>query len=97
MDTSDKPFLKDENGRYPFGWQLEVSDAPVEWFVNEVCATDLRIIVFSHSPIHNAGIIGTEGSLLIRSYDDLLNGPKLYYLMKRNPKVIANIAGACPL
>ena len=93
LDTTDKPYLKDENGQYPFGWRLEVSDEQVNWFAEEACDTRSRIIVFSHSPIHNAGIIGTEGAPLVKPYDDLLNGPKLYHYMKTNPKVVANIAG----
>ncbi|MBE6930915.1 MAG: hypothetical protein E7463_11590 [Ruminococcaceae bacterium] len=93
LDTSDKVYLRDEKGNYPFQWQLEVGDAQIKWFREEATATDSRIIVFSHNPVHNAGILGTEGRPLIKPYDDMLRGPMLYHFMKTNPKVIANISG----
>ena len=94
LDTSDKVYLRDENGDYPFYWELAVSDKQINWFRNVASATDSRIIVFSHSPIHNAGVIGTCGeNSLIKPFDDLRGGPMLYHSMISNPKVVANICG----
>ena len=94
LDTSDKAYPKDKNGPFPPGWQLEVSDAQIKWFREEASATDSRIIVFSHNPIRNIGIIGSCGdNSLIKPYDDMLRAPALYHYMSINPKVVANIAG----
>lgn len=94
LNTSDIPYFPDENGQYPFGWRLEVSDKQAKWLENEALQTNKRIIIFSHSPLHNAGIFGTEGMPDgIKPYDDLLNGPRIYYAVKRCKNVVAMIAG----
>nr|MBQ4318371.1 metallophosphoesterase [Clostridia bacterium] len=94
LNTSDKPYHKDDGGQYPFGWRLEVSDKQVKWFEDEALATDKSIFIVSHSPIHNDGIFGTEGGPeYIKPYDDLLNGPRLYYDIKKSPNVVAMLAG----
>ena len=93
LNTSDKPYLLNEQGQYPFGWRLEVSDKQADW-LELALQTEKKILIFSHSPIHNAGIYGTiEYPLGIKPYDDLLNGPRIYYAIKRCPRVIAMIAG----
>jgi hypothetical protein len=95
LNTSDKPFLADENGQYPLaGWRLEISNRQAEWFENEVLHTDRKILVFAHSPIRNVGMFGSEGMPdAIKPYDDLLNGGRLYYHMKNCRNVVAMIAG----
>lgn len=100
LNTSDKPYFLNEQGQYAFSWRLEVSDKQVKWFENEALNTDKKIIVFSHSPLHNAGIFGTEGGEVsentkpyIKPYDDLLNGPRVYYNVKACKNVVALIAG----
>jgi hypothetical protein len=96
LNTSDKPYLTDENGQYPtcLGWRLEVSAKQALWLEKEALNTSKKIIVFSHSPIHNAGIIGSEGEPeLIKPYDDLLGGPRVYHAIKQCPNVVAMIAG----
>ena len=95
VNTSDKPFLADKNGQYPLsGWRLEISNEQSEWFENEVLNTDRKILVFAHSPINNAGIFGC-GDIpdMIKPYDDLRNGSRMYYHMKRCKNVVAMIAG----
>ena len=95
INTSDKPFLTDKNGQYPLsGWRLEISNKQAEWFENEVLNTDRRIFLFGHSPVSNKGIFGT-GELPdgIKPYDDLLNGPRMYYHMKKCKNLVAMIAG----
>jgi len=94
LNTSDKPYLKDDNGQYPFGWRLEISNEQALWFENKALKTDKNIIVFSHSPIHNDGYYGTENPPQgIKPYDDLLNGPRIYYNIKKTPNIAALIAG----
>ena len=95
LNTSDKPFLADENGQYPLsGWRLEISNKQAVWFENEALNTDRKIIVFAHSPIRNVGLIGTEGNPdCIKPYDDLLNSGRIYYHMKNCRNVVAMIAG----
>lgn len=95
VNTSDKPFLADKDGQYPYsGWRLEISNKQALWFENEVLNTDRKIFLFAHSPISNKGIFGTEGLPDgIKPYDDLLNGPRMYYHMKKCKNVVAMIAG----
>ena len=93
-NTSDKPYETDASGQYPFGWRLEISNRQARWLETEALDTQNRIIVFSHAPLHNAGIFGTEGMPMgIKPYDDTLNGPRAYLAVKRCPKVVAMIAG----
>ena len=95
LNTSDKPFLADENGQHPLsGWRLEISNKQAEWFEKDALQTDRSILLFGHSPLSNAGIYGSEGKPDgIKPYDDLLNGPRIYYHAKRCRNVLAIIAG----
>ena len=95
VNTSDKPFLADQSGQYPLsGWRLEISNKQAEWFEREVLNTDRKILVFAHSPINNSGIFGSADLPdAIKPYDDLLNGPRMYYHMKQCKNVVAMIAG----
>lgn len=94
LDCTDKPYLTDKNGQYPFGWRLEISDRQAEWFEQEALDTDRWIFVFNHSPLSNAGIWGTEGKPDgIKPYDDLLNGPRVNFHAKQCKKVLALFAG----
>ena len=94
LNSSDKPYLQDKNGQYPFGWRLEISNKQMEWFENDALNTDRKIILICHSPLHNAGIYGTfdapEG---IKPYDDTLNAPRAYYDILHSPQVIVQICG----
>ena len=95
LNTSDKPYIIDpKTGQYPFGWRLEISNEQAIWFEKEALATDRNIIVFAHSPIHNDGYYGTENPPIgIKPYDDLLNGPRVYYHLKQAQNVVAMIYG----
>lgn len=95
LNTSDKPYLRDDSGQYPLaGWRLEISDRQAAWFENEALNTTRRILVFSHSPIRNKGIVGSEGAPdCIKPYDDLRNGGRVYYHLKNCRNVIAHLAG----
>ena len=74
LNSSDKPFLTDENGQYPFGWRLEISEKQALWFEKDALNTDRTILLFCHSPLSNKGIFGSEGMPDgIKPYDDLLN------------------------
>lgn len=93
LNTSDKPYYPDETGQYPFGWRLEISEKQAKW-MEQTLQTPRKILIFSHSPIHNAGIYGTENYPEgIKPYDDLLNGPRIYHAIKSCPNVVAIIAG----
>ncbi|MBQ0102110.1 MAG: metallophosphoesterase [Firmicutes bacterium] len=94
MNTSDRPYFTDESGQYVFGWRIEVSTKQAQWLENEALKTDLNVIVFSHAPLHNEGLFGTEGMPDgIKPYDDLLGGPRVYHDIKVSENVIANISG----
>ncbi len=94
LNTSDKPYYKDENGQYPFGWRNEISNKQAVWLEKEALCTDRHILIFSHAPLHNAGIFGTENPPQgIKPYDDLLNGPRVYYAVKTCRRVAAMFAG----
>ena len=94
LNTSDKAYFADPEEKEPFGWRLEASNKQAEWLEEDALKTDREIFIFSHSPIHNAGIFGSEGMPLgIKPYDDLLNGPRIYHAIKHCPNVIAMIAG----
>lgn len=99
LNTSDKPYYRMENGQYPFGWRLEISDRQAEWLETQALQTERKIILISHSPLHNAGIFGTEGigpnvpRSAIKPYDDTLNAPRVYYDVKRCKQVIAMLCG----
>lgn len=94
LDTSDKPYYIDETGQYAFGWRLEVSNKQAVWLEKEALVTDRKIIVFSHSPLSNAGIIGSEGAPdLVKPYDDLLNSSRVLHAVRSCPNVVALMAG----
>lgn len=94
LNTSDKAYFADLEEKVPFGWRLEASNRQAEWLEGDALKTDREIFIFSHSPIHNAGIFGSEGMPLgIKPYDDLFNGPRIYYAIKHCPQVRAMIAG----
>ncbi|MBQ8578437.1 MAG: metallophosphoesterase [Clostridia bacterium] len=94
LDCTDKPYLTDANGQYPYGWRLEISDEQAEWFENNVLNTDRGIFVFSHSPLSNAGIYGTANMTdRIKPYDDLLGSPRLTYHVRVCKRVLALFSG----
>lgn len=94
LNTSDLPYVKDENGEYFFHWRLEISNEQAIWFEEEALKTGKNIIVFSHAPIHTAGIVGSLGSpKCINPYDDVLNAPRVYYNIKKSENVVATISG----
>lgn len=94
LNSCDYPYCRDENGEFPFGWRLEISNKQAEWFEREALATDRRIIVFSHAPLHNAGMFGTDGMPMgVKPYDDTLNAPRLLFDIRYSPNVVANICG----
>lgn len=94
LNTSDKAYFADLEEKEPFGWRLEASNKQAEWLEEDALKTDREIFIFSHSPIHNAGIYGSENVPLgIKPYDDLLNGSRIYHAIKQCPNVIAMIAG----
>ena len=94
INTSDKAYFADLEEKKPFGWRIEVSEWQAEWPETQALKTDRKIILFSHSPLHNAGIYGTQNvPQAVKPYDDLFNGPRVYYAVKQCPNVIAMIAG----
>lgn len=94
LNSSDRPYHLDENGEYPFNWRLEISNRQAEWVEQEALATDRKIIVFSHAPLHNDGIFGTGGGPdFVKPYDDTLNAPRVYYALKTCKNVVALIHG----
>lgn len=94
LNTSDLPYCTDENGQYPFGWRYEISEKQAVWLEEDALKTDKRVFVFSHTPLHNAGIFGSGSTRQpLKPYDDLLNGPRVYYAIKQSPVVAASIFG----
>lgn len=94
LNSIDYPVCIDRNGAPSFGWRLEISDKQTAWFETEALSTHRRVIVFSHAPLHNAGVFGTEGMPdLIKPYDDTLNAPRLLRAIASHPNVVANICG----
>lgn len=94
MNSVDLPYQFDSDGSYPFDWRLEISNKQAVWFEEEALNTDRKIIIFSHAPLHNAGVFGTEGMPLgIKPYDDTLNAPRILYDISRHKNVVANICG----
>lgn len=93
LNTSDKPYYLD-NGRYTHGWCNEVSHEQSEWFEREALNTDRNIIVFSHAPLTNKGVFGSEGMPWgIKPYDDLRGGPRLFHAAKSCRNVKLSVAG----
>ena len=94
LNTNDKPFLKDRSGQYAFGWRMEISQKQIEWFENDALKTQRRIVVVSHSPLHNQGIYGTFGAPIgIKAYDDTLNAPRAYYDIMQSQNVVFQLCG----
>ena len=101
LNTSDKPYYLNEKGQYAVGWRLEISDKQAIWFEKEALDTDKKIIVFSHSPLSNKGVYGSEGGPIpgydyvpyIKPYDDTYNAPRVYHAAKSCKNVVALIAG----
>lgn len=94
MNSCDLPFFRDENGNFPYTWALQISDRQAAWFEKEALATDRKILIFSHAPLHNEGVFGTEGMPLgIKPYDDTLNAPRILHAIRQCPNVVANICG----
>lgn len=86
LNTSDKPELLDENGRYAYGWRLEISDQQAHWFEQEVLNTDRTVFVFSHAPLHNKG-------MFFMDFDDVINAPRIYYDIKQSAQVAMTVSG----
>lgn len=93
LNCSDLPYQFNDEGHCPFGWRLEISDRQAKWF-EQTLITDRKIIVFSHAPLHNEGVFGSEGMpQCIKPYDDTLNAPRIIYDISQSKNVIANICG----
>lgn len=95
LNTSDLPYVRDENGRFPFVWRLEMSDKQIEWLEQEVLPTDRFVVLFSHCAIHNEGIFGSDGTkgYMVKPYDDMRGASRVYYNMKKHQNVVALISG----
>jgi UDP-2,3-diacylglucosamine pyrophosphatase LpxH len=95
LNSCDRPYEPDAEGEYPFGWRLEISNRQAQWLEDEALRTGRKIIVFSHAPLRNEGIFGTEGQAAnyIKPYDDTLNAPRVYHALQHCPRVIAMIHG----
>lgn len=94
MNSCDRPYYIDKNGEYSFDPQLEISGPQVKWLEKDALATDRKVIVFSHAPLHNACIFGTGPSYSpVRSHDDTFNGPLAYDIIKNCKNVIAMVHG----
>ena len=93
LNSSDKPYYL-KNGAYTHGWCSEFSEEQSRWFERDALVTERNIIVFSHQPLHNAGIFGTEGMPDgVKPFDDLRGGPRLYYRVKQCHNVKMLVAG----
>ena len=93
MNSIDFPYILDRNSPYHYHWMLGISDAQARWFETEALKTDRKILIFSHAPLHNHGIIGEGMPLGIKPYDDTQNAPRILYDIAACPNVLANIAG----
>ena len=92
MNSVDVPYY-DDGGNWRYQWSLAISNVQAKWFHDEALNTDRRILLFSHAPLHNAGIIGEGMPLGNKPYDDTLNAPRILYDIACRPNVIANICG----
>ncbi len=93
LNTSDKVYYQ-KDGQYPMGWILELSERQVRWLEQDALKTDRRLLIFGHSPLHNAHIFGSESApQYIKPYDDLKNGPHAYHAVKQCKNVLATFAG----
>ena len=94
LNDTDGPAAINEEGQYVYPWDMMISNEQAEWFEKVALATERRIIVFSHAPLHNAGIFGTEGLPLgIKPYDDTVGAPRVYEAIRKSPNVLATFAG----
>ena len=94
LNTSDIPYLTDKDGQYPLGWRLEVSDRQAVWLDDEALETDKKVILFSHAPLYNPAIFGTEGMpVAVKPYDDLLGGQRVRYIVNKHTNIVAQFAG----
>ncbi len=94
LNTSDVPYIFNGDGSYPYGFRVEVSNRQLDWLDKTALETDRRVIIFSHVPIYNPAIFGTEGTPeCIMPYDDLFNGPRLRYIVDKHPNIVAAFAG----
>ena len=94
LNTSDKPYLLNEDGQYEYPWRLEISDRQAEWFEKEALQTQHRILVFSHAPLRYKGVYGSQGVRLgVKPYDSVLNAPRILFDIEHSGKVAALIAG----
>lgn len=87
-------FIDEKTGQYANGWRIQISNEQAKWLENEALNTDLRIIVFNHTPLNNALTFGSEGAPeMIKPYDDLLNGPRIFHAIRSCKNVVAYIFG----
>lgn len=93
LNTSDKNYhINPETGLYDN--YVEISDKQVDWLKNEALDTERKILVFSHVPVNPAGIYGAGGPpTRFAEENELINGDKVYAILKNCPNVIAQIAG----
>ena len=93
LNTSDYLLATDESGQIITDEHGEISNKQALWYEQKALNTDRKILVFSHAPIHNAGIYGSTPDADITPYDDVFNAPRVYYHSKRCENVIAMVAG----
>ncbi len=94
LNTSDIPYLTDAAGQYPLGWRIEVSNKQLVWLDNVALNTDKKVLLFSHVPVYNRAIFGSENPPKgIKPYDDLLNGPRLRHIIDSHDNIAAAFAG----
>ena len=91
LNTSDLMYAYDKTGNFIDEEHTEISARQARWYEKEALNTDRKILVFSHDPIHQAGIIGIgpTGDL----YDGVSRAPWIYYHSKNCENVVAMIAG----
>ena len=94
LNSCDRPYFIGPDGQYAFNWRLEISNKQAAWLEEEALLTDKKILVFSHAPLRNDGIFGTEGApSYIKPFDDTLNGARVYLALKNCKNVVAMIHG----
>lgn len=93
LNSIDLPYVAFPDGNWTPHWMLALSDKQVRWFEEEALKTDRKILVFSHAPLHNFGIVGEGMPLGIKPYDDTLNAPRILYDIAGASNVVANICG----
>lgn len=94
LNTSDRAFYGDGNGQHLVGWSNEISNKQAEWLESVALNTDRAVVVFSHAPVSNAGMFGSQGMPdPIKPYNDLLNGPRVHYAVRHAKNTVMLIAG----